>query len=122
MSVPTYNSSQMGRIDENQEVVAQIRSAIEAYDKSRLPDDVIEEDEIPDSEENNRAHRESRSWRLGAASQPTTGKWLERDFVRIGMSSSFYKNFDAHLKEFLIANTPCSSVAVDSTVKVSLGG
>lgn len=108
----------MGRIDENQDVVAQIRLAIEAYDKSRLPDNVLEEDEIPGPEEDDRAQKESRSWRLGSPDRPTTAKQLEIVFAQNGISSSVHRNFDANLKQFLVKNTGCDALTADSTIKV----
>lgn len=109
----------MGRIDENQEVVARIQLAIEAYDQSRMPDDVIGDEEIPEQEEDDRAQRESRSWRIGAPDRQTTASWLQEDFMQKGMVSSFHRNFEANLKEFLIANTTCDSVRIHTTIKVS---
>ena len=109
----------MGRIDENQEVIAQIQLAIDAYDKSRSPDNVLQDDEPPTQEEGNHAQRDSCSWCLGAPGQLTTAKQLETDFVQTGISSSLHNNFNMNLKEFLITNTTSNSVAADSTIKVS---
>ena len=110
---------QMGRIDENQEVIAQIQLAIDAYDKSRSPDNVLQDDELPTQEEGNHAQRDSCSWCLGAPGQLTTAKQLETDFVQTGISSSLHNNFNMNLKEFLITNTTSNSIAADSTIKVS---
>ena len=108
----------MGQIDENQEVIAQIQLAINAYDKSQLPDNILHDNEIPAQEEDDCAQRDSCSWYLGAPGQLTTAKKLENDFVQTGISLSLHHNFDANLKEFLIKNT-ADSVAANSTIKVS---
>lgn len=110
----------MGRIDENQEVVARIQLAIDAYDRSRLPDNDIDGDEIPNQDEEDHARAESHTWRLGALDRPTTGKWLENFFSQDASATRFHKNFDANLKEFLIAHTNCNSIHFDSTIKVSI--
>ena len=109
----------MGQINENQEVVARIYMAIKAQDKLRMPNDEIRDEEILEQEEEDCAWRESHSWYLAALDHQTTGKWLEHNFTERGISSSFHKNFNANLKEFLITNTTCNSISVESTIKVS---
>jgi len=71
----------MVQIDENQEVISRIHMAIDNHNEAcQFPD--VEDDEIPDQDEQHKLDAEQCHWSLGAPEHITMAKVLEQDTFR----------------------------------------
>ena len=106
---------QMAKIDENQEVIARIRIAIDNYDRARRLEDA-EEEEIPDNKELRKSDTGERHWSFGAPGKITTAKNLEQDFQL--ESKTLFRHCDRNLKSFLRKHIAANCIGKDEPLKV----
>jgi len=112
---------QMVKINENQEVIARIRMAINNYDKAHQFKD-IDEEEVLNDDELQKSDADQRHWSLGAPEKMTTAKNLEQRFQQMSIMSNspIFKQFDFELKSFLRKHTSADCVRMDESLRVRL--
>ncbi|KAF8522668.1 hypothetical protein JB92DRAFT_2827536 [Gautieria morchelliformis] len=87
---------QMTRIDENQEAIARIRMAIDAYEKE-LKDRNAEAEEEKKAQHNTQAAQPQGHWKLGSPEKHTTSMKLEES----NKGNMVFQNFHKNLLGFL---------------------
>lgn len=105
----------MAKINENQEVVARIRMAINEYDE--ISRHHIVKDASPDEVPEPAEEMQQRHWKLGTPDLMTTAKIFEKE-VSGGRSQSVYRTFEAKLKSFLRENVSPDCIGVNEDLKV----
>lgn len=111
----------MAKIDENQEVIAQIRMAVDNYDDAqRLKEFGDVEDELhgpgPDSD---MTFSSGIGWKLGAPEYATTSKILQDDIFK-NKTSRFFQSFDSKLKSFLREHVSANCIDMHTSLMVCL--
>jgi hypothetical protein len=107
--------SQMAQIDENQEVIASIRMAVDNYDKTRQLKDA-DDKKIPDEDEHARSDTKKHHWSVGAPEHSTTAKSLKQEFQH--KPSRFFQQFDTKLKSFLRKHISADCIDMHEPLKV----
>jgi hypothetical protein len=104
----------MAKIDENQEVIAQIRMTVDNYDNAQRLKEFkdAEDEELP--EPIGQSH-----WKFGAPEHATTSKILQDDIFKT-KTSRFFRNFDSKLKSFLQEHVSADCVDMNTSLQVCL--
>ena len=106
----------MAKIDENQEVIATIRMAVDNYDRM-MRDQQPEAEEVPKPSELAQFKSGECLWALGAPERTTTAKILEQTiFVR--HPDGLLRNLDSRLKAFLRQHVSINCISDDIVLKV----
>jgi hypothetical protein len=111
----------MVKIDENQEVIAQIRMAVDNYDNTQRLEEFEDtaDEELPGSNVSFLSGIGGSHWKLGAPDHATTSKLLQNDMFKT-KTSRFFQNFDSKLKSFLREHVSDDFIDINTSLKVCL--
>jgi hypothetical protein len=89
----------MAKIDENQEAIARIRTALDNYDKA-IQEQQPTDDEVPDTNEYSQFNLGQCLWAFGAPEKTTTAASLEQG-IFAQHPDALLRHLDARLRSFL---------------------